>query len=180
MRQIDGYELTVIVDTREKKSGVIKYLEDNNIKYVVEKLAVGDYSLYLKKAGEVGSTHLGNRFAIERKSSVDEIVQNVVRKEYRARFEAELEHSASLSCRLELFIEDTNWYTKVLNHNYFSATPVKVVRQYLAYYQQKYNFSIVGIEKQSSGAYVLDRLIYFAKDYIAKQKGKWICSKKEN
>ena len=165
MRYIDDYEFRVIIDTREKKSEVISYLDRYNIPYSIEKLAVGDYSLYLKdKSGNL--IHCGNKFALERKASLDEIIQNMCRKEHRRRFINELEHAKNLGVKLDMFIEDEHWYSKILSHNYFSKTPVRTVRGYMAQFQQNYNFTLTGIPKECSGAYVVDRLIYFAKDYI--------------
>lgn len=165
MRYIDDYEFRVIVDTREKRSSVITYLEKCNIPYTIEKLAVGDYSLYLKhKDGKL--IHCGNKFALERKASLDEIIQNMARKEHRRRFINELNHAHSLGAKLEIFIEDEQWYSKILTHNYFSKTPVKAIRAYMAYFQQEYDFTLTGIAKEASGAYVVDRLIFFAKNFI--------------
>lgn len=165
MRYIDDYEFRVIVDTREKKSSVITYLEKCNIPYTIEKLAVGDYSLYLKhKDGKL--IHCGNKFALERKASLDEIIQNMARKEHRRRFINELDHAHSLGTKLEVFIEDEQWYSKILAHNYYSKTPVKAIRGYMAYFQQEYDFTLTGIAKEASGAYVVDRLIFFAKNFI--------------
>lgn len=169
MRYIDGYEFTVIVDSREKKSSIINYLEKCNIPYSVEKLAVGDYSLYLRDK-DGNTIHCGNKFALERKASLDEIIQNMARKEHRRRFINELNHANSLGAKLEIFIEDEQWYSKILSHNYFSKTPVKAIRGYMAYFQQEYNFTLTGIPKECSGAYVVDRLIFFAKDFIKNEQ----------
>ena len=169
MRYIDGYEFRVIVDTREKKSSVIPYLEKCNIPYSIEKLAVGDYSLYLRhRDGKL--IHCGNKFALERKATLDEIIQNLARKEHRRRFMSELDHAQSLGTKLEIFIEDENWYKKVITGQYFSKTPIKAIRGYVADFQQKYNCTLTGIPKECTGAYIVDRLIYFAKDYIRSEQ----------
>lgn len=169
MKYIDGYKYKVIVDTREKKSSVISYLERHKIPYTLEKLDVGDYSLYLEDDnGEM--INCGDIFALERKATLDELIQNVARKEYKRRFINELQYAKNKGVQLELFIEDESWYSKVVAGNYFSQTPKRAIRGYLAYFQQTYNFSIIGINKKDSGAYVIDRLIYFAKDYISKRE----------
>jgi hypothetical protein len=36
----------------------------------------------------------------------------------------------------------------------------------MAYFQQEYGFTLTGIAKEASGAYVVDRLIFFAKNFI--------------
>jgi len=168
MRYIDDYEFRVIIDTREKKSSVIPYLEKCNIPYTVEKLAVGDYSLYLKhKDGKL--IHCGNKFALERKASLDEIIQNMARKEHRRRFINELDHAKTLGTKLEIFIEDESWYSKVIYGQYYSRTPVKAIRGYMAYFQEEYDFTLTGISRECSGAYIVDRLIFFAKKYISEQ-----------
>ena len=165
MRTIDGYSFTVIVDSREKKSLAKEYFDKHKIPYVTEKLAFGDYSLYLRdKDGNI--IHCGNKFALERKSSLDELIQNVARKEHRKRFIEEFNHAKSLGAKVDVFIEDELWHSKMLNGNYFSKTPIKAVRGYIAYFQQKFGFTITGVNKENTGAYVIDRLIYFAKDYI--------------
>ena len=169
MRYIDDYEVTVIIDSREKKSSVIAYLEKCNIPYVVEKLSVGDYSLYLRHKENGTTIHCGNKFALERKASLDEIIQNMARKEHRRRFINELEHAKSLGTKLEVFIEDEQWYSKILSHNYFSKTPIKAIRGYVGYFQQEYDFTLTGIAKECSGAYIVDRLIFFAKKFISSE-----------
>ena len=166
MKTINGYEFTVIIDSREKKSKAKEYFDKCGIPYVVEKLACGDYSLYLKKDGT--TIHCGNKFSLERKASLDELIQNVARKEHRKRFIEEFDHAKKLGAKVDLFIEEENWHSKMLKGDYFSKTPVKAVRGYIAYFQQKYGFTITGIDRENTGAYVIDRLIYFAKDYIDK------------
>ena len=165
MKTINGYSFKVIVDTREKKTTAMEYFDKHNIPYVREKLAFGDYSLYLKDAN--GNTiHCGNKFALERKANLDELIQNMARKEHRKRFISEFEHAKSLGAKVDMFVEEENWHSKMLKGDYFSKTPVKAVRGYMAYFQQKFNFTVTGIDKENTGAYVIDRLIYFAKDFI--------------
>ena len=164
MYQINGYKFKVLVDTREKKSPIIEYFNRHNIPYIMQKLEVGDYSICILDGEE--ELDCSKQFSIERKANLDELIQNVARKEYRRRFLNELQYAKNLGTRLELIIEEPDWYSKIIKQDYYSQTPMKAVRGYMAEFQQTYGLTITGVEKKYSGAYVMDRLIYFAKEYI--------------
>ena len=90
---MNDYKMTVLVDTREKNwEHIQKYLEKAKIPYKQTKLLYGDYSLLLecKKDGFTRQYDLQTIFAIERKANLDELIQNVARKEYRRRFYEEI------------------------------------------------------------------------------------------
>jgi ERCC4-type nuclease len=166
MYQINGYKFKVLIDSREKKSTVIEYFDRHNIPYEIRKLEVGDYSIAVFDGEE--EIDCSQFYVIERKANLDELIQNVARKEYRRRFYNELQYAKNMDIRLELLIEEIDWYSNVYAGNYFSSTPKRAIRAYMAEFQQRFNVAITGIDKRYTGAYVLDRLIYFAKDYINK------------
>ena len=168
---MDNYKMTVLVDTREKNwEHIQRYFEKAKIPYKQTKLLYGDYSLLLecKKDGFTRQYDLQTIFAIERKANIDELIQNVARKEYRRRFYEEIKRKDIYNARMDIIIEDCDWYSKVVKGNYISTTPIKAVRGYLAEVQSCKGVSLTGIEKDLVARYIVDRLIYQAKKFIEK------------
>ena len=168
---MNDYKMTVLVDTREKNwEHIQKYLEKAKIPYKQTKLLYGDYSLLLecKKDGFMRQYNLQTIFAIERKANLDELIQNVARKEYRRRFYEEIKRKDIYNARMDIIIEESDWYSKVVKGNYISTTPIKAVRGYLAEVQSCKGVSLTGIEKDLVARYIVDRLIYQAKKFIEK------------
>ena len=107
-------DMTIVVDTREKKNDhILKYLKEENIPYIIEKLDSADYSFYLPTYPEI---YADKKFLVEKKNSLDEIAQNFTKG--RPRFEREferLEHGQ----KIHLLIENATW-KKLYNGSYRS------------------------------------------------------------
>lgn len=163
------YRITVLVDSREKKWEHIQgYFEKVGVSYRRTGLRYGDYSLLLdyKEDGYIKQVDFSAIFAIERKANLDEIIQNLARKEHRRRFDEELERARIFKGRMDILIEEEDWYMKVCTGDYKSKTPIKVVRGHIAEVQSHDNVFIGGMKKDYMGQYILDRLIYEAKKYL--------------
>ena len=69
--------MIVLVDTREQEnSHILNYFDKKKIKYMVQKLDVGDYSFMLPKNPDMGidnDIYFTNKIVIERKGSLDEL-----------------------------------------------------------------------------------------------------------
>lgn len=169
-----GYEITVIIDTKEKKcEHIVAYLEKHNVNYIFRHLDFGDYSLILHIGGE--DYDLSNKFTIERKATLPELIQNLCTKDNRPRFEAEFQRAQSIGARLELLIEDEGWYRKIITGDYGngyhkSKASKKQIRSSISYIQQRYGFAICGISKDYAGYYIMDRLAWFARSYIIENR----------
>lgn len=168
------YEITVIIDSREKTNkNILDYFDKHNIKYVIKKLDFGDYSCVFVKDGIEYS--LTNVFSIERKKNIAELIQNLcgADKNHRRRFEEEWQRVEQANARMELLMEDEAWYRKIItgdygNGYYKSKASKKAIRASLSYFQQRYNFSVVGVDSSYSGAWIIDRLIWACKSFMLK------------
>lgn len=107
--------IIIVVDTREqegKNSHILDWFEKNNIKYVREKLDVGDYSYKFSDNSEYSKL-----FSVERKKSLDEICGNFTKG--RDRFDREFERAKNNNIKMNLVLESTSW-TKIFNGTYRS------------------------------------------------------------
>ncbi len=96
-------KIIVIVDSRERSNmNVLKYLNENNIKWIVEKLDFGDYSC--KAALDGKEIDLRNIITIERKANLTEISNNFCR--CRNQFETEFCKGLAVGCKMVLLVED--------------------------------------------------------------------------
>ncbi|MEY2669757.1 MAG: hypothetical protein RLZZ577_73 [Bacteroidota bacterium] len=96
-------EITVIVDSRERcNMNILKYLNENNIKWIVEKLDFGDYTCKVNLDGK--EVDLRNILVIERKNSLTEISNNFCR--CRNQFETEFCKGINAGAKWVLLVED--------------------------------------------------------------------------
>lgn len=76
--------LTILVDTREQANEhIIKWFEDNKVKYKIMKLEYGDYSACLPIGsfkGQQRDIYFYNDIVIERKASIYELIGNLRNK----------------------------------------------------------------------------------------------------
>lgn len=168
------YELTIIIDTKEKKvEHITKYLDAVGVKYIRRSIKTGDISAILTYNGI--DYDLSEKFAIERKANIAELIQNLCTKEHRPRFEAEFQRAEEAGTRIEIMIEQEDWYRRIIEGDYGngyhkSKASVKQIRGSISYWQQRYNLTITGVSKACSGAYILDRIIWVAKDFLYKNR----------
>lgn len=155
--------IVVLVDTREQKNQhIVEYFDSKEIPYESVKLDAGDYSIKLPKNEILGITRdIFFPVAIERKNSVDELVQTV--KE-RTRFENELIRGQKL--RFLLLVEDSNGYENILFGNYQSQYEPKAFLGSLKSFETKYNFSTVYIPSRTSGNYLYHHFYYHIRNYL--------------
>jgi ERCC4-type nuclease len=155
--------ITILVDSREQQNQhIIEYFDSKKIPYKSIKLGVGDYSILLPGCPELGiikDMHLP--IAIERKNSVDELVQTI---KDRTRFENELIRSQRL--RFTLLVEDANGYENILRGNYRSQYEPKSFLASLKSFETKYGFSTVYIPKRAVGNFLYHELYYFARNFL--------------
>jgi ERCC4-type nuclease len=155
--------ITVLIDTREQKNQhIVEYFDSKKIPYESMKLDAGDYSIKLPKNTELGITRdIYFPVAIERKNSVDELVQTV--KE-RTRFENELIRGQKL--RFLLMVEDPNGYENILYGKYQSQYEPKAFLGSLKSFETRYNFSTVFIPSKASGNYLYHHFYYHVRNYL--------------
>lgn len=155
--------LTILVDTREQQNQhLIDYFDSKKILYEIMKLEVGDYSVMLPNCPELGiSRDMYFPISIERKNSVDELVQTI--KE-RTRFENELIRSQKLN--FLLLVEDNKGYESILYGNYLSQYEPKALLGSLKTFEARFGFSTVFISKQYAGNYIYHHSYYYVRNYL--------------
>lgn len=155
--------ITILVDTREQKNQhIIDYFESKKIPYESLKVDAGDYSVKLPQNIELGIPRdIYFPVAIERKNSVDELVQTI--KE-RSRFENELIRSRKL--QFLLMVEDPNGYENMLYGNYQSQYEPKAFLGSLKSFETRYEFSTVFIPSKVSGNYIYHHFYYFVRNFL--------------
>ena len=157
----------VIVDTREKvNEHIVNKFIENNIDYKLEKLNIGDYAI-------VDVNGYMPKIVIERKASLDELLQNLIdrnsldEESQCNRFHRELIKAEALGIRVILLLENSNWYSDILKHNYRSKVKPAAAKGLIVSLQAKYpNLSIVGIDKGEIASYIYSVLYYSLREEL--------------
>lgn len=157
----------IIVDTREKvNEHIVNKFIENNIDYKSEKLKVGDYAIVDADGTTVD-------VVIERKASLDELLQNLIdrnsldEESQCNRFHRELIKAEALGMRVILLLENSNWYSDILKHNYRSKVKPAAAKGLIVSLQAKYpNLSIVGIDKGEIASYIHSVLYYSLREEL--------------
>ena len=160
----------VIVDTREKvNEHIVNKFIENNIDYKSEKLNVGDYAIVDADGTTVD-------VVIERKASLDELLQNLIdrnsldEESQCNRFHRELIKAEALGMRVILLLENSNWYSDILKHNYRSKVKPAAAKGLIVSLQAKYpNLSIVGIDKREIASYIHSVLYYSLREELKRK-----------
>lgn len=157
--------LTIIIDSREKANDhITSYFEKHKKPFVVKTLNVGDYGCFIPKNDELGikrDIHL-NSF-IERKSGVNEITGNLQKDKVQAFINELIRSQNSLFI---LFVEEEDFWTKVIRGDYISQYNPKALYARLLSFEAKYNFTITPIQKSAMGSLIYHRFYYQMKHYL--------------
>lgn len=155
-------DITIIIDTREKKNDHITDIFDEmKVHYRPEKMDSGDYTFELPNYPELG---LDGSIVVERKNSLDEISQNFTK--HRDRFQREFQRFEDES--VHILIENATW-KKLLKGSYRSKLPPKSFVASLITWSIRYDSNVWMVTKAES-AVVIYNLIYYGlrerlKDY---------------
>lgn len=142
-------DMVIIYDTRERKNDhILKYFDDNGIKYRRDTMTTADMTFELPHYPELG---LDRQFLIERKASLDEIAGNFTKD--RARFQREFERITTE--HLHLVIENAT-FKKMFNESYRSKLPSKSFLASLLTWSIRYNFKVWYTTPPETG-----RLVYY-------------------
>lgn len=146
-------DMTIIVDTREKKNQhILDYLTENKIPYIIKKLDIADYSFELPNYPQL---NVDRQFLVEKKNSLDEIVGNFTKD--RERFAREFERITNE--KIHLVIETATW-RKLLNGSYRSKFPPKSFMASLMTYAIRYNIKVWFAEVKESPTIIYNLLRY--------------------
>ena len=156
----------IIIDTREKNiEHIIKAFEKNNIKYERRALPIGDYII------EGPSGYVPN-VTIERKSSIDEIIGNLLDTATKDengnnRFTRELIRSKKANKKFILLIEDEKFYINLLTGKYLSKISPRAAKGLIVSLEAKYpNLSIVWLNKKEVASYIYNILFYTLRENL--------------
>ncbi len=157
--------LVIVVDTREKKiQHILDYFDENKIKYQIETIDAGDYSVKLLARPELGiMKDCYFPVMIEKKNSVDELVGSI---KDRTRFSAEFLRATKDNTKICLLVEQANGYEDILNHNYRSEYNPKALLASLKTFEARYNFTTAFLARTSSGDWIYNTLYYYLREYL--------------
>lgn len=154
------HNMVVVTDSREQKNDHIKnYLTKKGIKFIIEKLEVGDYSCVFPNYPEL---ELDYKFTIERKNSLSEIAGNFTKN--RERFIREFERLKD-GQKIHLLIETATW-RKVFNSSYRSNFNPDAFKASLLTFCIRYNMPIWFCEKSESPELIYKILYYETYNYL--------------
>ena len=154
-------DLVVVVDTREKENKhILKFFNDHNIKYKIEKVEVGDYSVDFPTY-QLDYEFLNRGINVERKSGLSEIATNFSFN--RDRFAREFERLEK--GKIQLVIEDNTW-GDVLLGNYKSEMKPNALAASLISWSLRYNCQFWIVPKDQSGSLIYRILYYGAREMI--------------
>ena len=162
MSKIDTENIKLIIDTREKDFFHIKsYFEGKGIECIRQGLKFGDYSfIYF---GEDYS----NRFAIERKNSLEEISANITSS--RERFKREL-----LRAKDSFFVIliENGSYNQIINNEYSTKVHPKSFLTSLLSLQLEYNCRIDFASKKYAPIMLYNWIYYYLRNEDKKSLNK--------
>ena len=166
--------IVIIVDTREQvNKHIIEYFNKKKKKYRVEKLDQGDYSCCIESNDETRSLgvlkdwYFNNDIAVERKNSVDELVQSI---KDRDRFENEFARLTMYNTKTIVLVEDANGYENILKGNYRSEYKPVSFNASLETFIARYNLNVQFIDKNLIGFKIYQTMYYHIRE-ILKNKG---------
>lgn len=157
--------LVVLVDSREKENAhIIDYFKIKNVAYKSVKLDVGDYGGMLPKNDKLGIVRdLYFPMAIERKNSIDELINNF-KADKRTAFQNELIRSQGMD--FVLIVEQESGYKDILNHKYRSEMKPQSVIGTLKAFESRYGFNTIFIDKQLSPVWIHHHLHYRVRNFL--------------
>lgn len=127
--------LTLIVDTREQDTAMLRRrLEATGLPVIREKLDFADYSC------RTDHFDFRDRFAVERKMSIDEVAQNLTRG--RKRFAREFERANAVHAKVYLLIENGSWEA-ICGHKYRTLVHPNALLASLFTWQARYHAPVL-------------------------------------
>ena len=157
-------KFAVIVDSREQKwAHIEKALKATGTPYERRKLDYGDYTCFAVSP-QNGAFSLAEKYVIERKANVDELVGNFTKG--RERFDREFKRAAADQAKVFLLIEDANLWRTIREHRYRSKMPPKSLLATLCSWQARYNITVISCSREDSGTLIKAILWYALRDEL--------------
>lgn len=157
--------MVIIIDTREQKnSHILKYFDENDIKYISKKLDCGDYSFYVpaNECFDISEDIWYNKdIVIERKNSVDEIVGNFATD--KDRLEREFARHGG---KMVLMIEEERFYDKLHKQDYRNNINSKSAVGIFHSLMDRYNIQTFFIKKELAGKFIYYHFYYYLRNKV--------------
>lgn len=162
---LKDYKLIILYDTREKVNAhILSKLAKNGIECRRTTFKFGDYSFILKNLITGEEISFQDKYVVERKKNIDELAQNVGKK--REQFLNEFKRCNEAGAKMDIIIEDPNWYYNIITHRYRSKLNSKAFKNSLMSFEAQYGVNIFGTDKTSFASYIYTKFLYRAKSYI--------------
>ena len=133
--------MVIQIDKREQRNEhIIEWFDKNNIQHMSKSFESGDYGFIIKKCDELGfvkDTHFVDELFLERKSTIDELANNLKGET----FVNEIKRTKNIEHKY-IIIENGSW-EDILAHNYQSQYNEKSFYNTLLKLQAKYNIKIL-------------------------------------
>lgn len=160
--------ITILIDTREQKiNHIIKYFDEKEIKYRIEKLDHGDYTCMIPKNEELGinrDMYFTDLISIERKGSLEELSGNFTSD--RSRIENEFIRSKG---KVILLIEDSS-YEDIINWEYKTKYKPKSFIATLKAFESRYGLHTNFIKRAYVGNFIYFTLYYAVREILKNGK----------
>lgn len=154
----------ILVDTREKSTHIVDWLDKKKIKYKVQKMDYGDYSFYLPENKTLNidrDLYFDKEFCIERKGSLEELSINMTKERDRLKNEF-----AQHKGKMTLLIEGTN-YEDICKGNYKSKYNSKSFLASLHSMSSEFNIPFIFIpDKEYTPIFIYFHFYYYLRNII--------------
>ena len=155
-------DMVVIVDNREKKWLHIKeYLDQNNVRYILDKLVSADYTVRFPNYPTLNECVL-----VERKHEWTELCGNFTSK--REQFVKEFERIPEGTIT-HLVVEDATWL-KLFKGSYRSQLPPKSLLASLLTFNIRYNIHMWTVSQRETPELIYNLLYYGVRETLKKMQ----------
>jgi len=155
--------MIILVDSREKADTITKWMDyKNRVKYERMKLDNGDYSFYVKPIPELGiheKLFFDKKVVVERKNSLDELSQNMVK--HRTRFEEEL---ATFKGKMVICVEDK--WDNLFMGNYRSKYGRRAFISSVQTFEHRYGVVFKHMSAEAMPVFIYTYFEYYLKEVL--------------
>lgn len=157
--------MVILWDSREQKNNhILDVFEKNNITYQKKALERCDYSFYIPANDSLNiprALFFDKEIAIERKASLDELVNNWTKE--RDRFEKEM----CLAPKTKVLLIENSNYEDIVNGNYRSQYNKKAFLATLHTFWFRYNMPVFFMpDKNTSALFIKKYFEYYLKEFL--------------
>lgn len=164
----------IVVDTAEQEnSHIIKGFEEKKIKYSIEKIHLGDYTIKIaaneetKPLGIEKDLYFDRKFVIERKNSLGELAGNFTTD--RPRITKEFAQMKAYGIKCYLYLEDANFLENLRTENYHSKMKNTSLNKSLRRFISRFDLNFRAIKKEEMWTEINQTLLAELEEYLEKK-----------